>query len=86
MRPSTVTQPPEYMARVQAVRLFPVQTIGSECIAAGKLVSPAAQVGAQNLLVFVHGKVATGGVDVTVRSKSAPLSQAVIKQMQAALR
>ena len=86
VRPSSVTQPAEYMGRVQAVRLFPVQTIGAECIAAGKLVSPAAQVGAANLLVFIHGKVATGGVDLTVRSKSQPLSQALIKSLQTALR
>ena len=87
IRPSSVTQPPEYMQRVGSiVRLFPVQTIGQECIAAGKLVSPATQVGAANLAVFVHGKVAGGGVDVIVRSKSAQLSQALVKQLQAALK
>ena len=82
IRPSSVTQPPDYMARIaQQVRLFPVQTIGQECIAAGKLVSPATQVGAANLALFVHGKVAAGGVDVIVRSKSVPLSQALVKQL-----
>ena len=85
VRPSSVSQPAEYMARVQAMRLHGVQTIGAECIAAGRLVSPAAQVGAQNLMIFAHGKVATGGVDLTVRSKSQQLSQTVIKAMQAAM-
>ena len=87
IRPSSVTQPPDYMQRIGSlVRLFPVQTIGQECIAAGKLVSPATQVGAANLAVFVHGKVAGGGVDVIARSKSAQLSQALVKQLQAALK
>ena len=87
IRPSSVTQPPEYMQRIGSVmRLFPVQTIGQECIAAGRLVAPSTQVGAANLAVFVHGKVAAGGVDVIVRSKSAQLSQALVKQLQAALK
>ena len=87
IRPSSVTQPPEYMQRVGGmVRLFPVQTIGQECIAAGRLVSPATQVGAANLMVFVHGKVAGGGVDVIARSKSVPLSQALVKQLQMVLK
>ena len=86
VRPSSVSQPADYMARAQQARLHPVQTIGQECIAAGRLVTAAGQVGAQNLALFVHGKVATGGVDVTVRSKSVQLSQAVCKQLMQVLR
>jgi len=51
------------------------------------LVSPPTAVGAANLLLFVHGKVVAGaGVDVTARSKSPQLSQAVIRTLTTVLK
>jgi len=87
VKPTSVTQPPEFMNRISNImRLHPVQTIGVENIVAGRLVSPPTGMGAQNLLLFVHGKVAAGAVELTVRSKSVPLSQAILKQLTQTMR
>ena len=87
VKPTAVTAPQEFMNRITNImRLHPVQTIGVENIVSGRLVAPPTAMGAQNLLLFVHGKVAAGQVELTVRSKSVPLSQAILKQLQQTMR
>eukprot|EP00455_Lapot_gusevi_P047326 TRINITY_DN637_c0_g3_i4.p1 TRINITY_DN637_c0_g3~~TRINITY_DN637_c0_g3_i4.p1 ORF type:complete len:1210 (-),score=506.44 TRINITY_DN637_c0_g3_i4:151-3717(-) len=67
---TSVNSSAEFMNRIRQLRLHPVETIGAENIAAGKLALSAAQ----PALCFIHGKVKPSGLDIIVRSSDKDFS------------
>ena len=64
------------------LNLSPVQTIGMECIASGKLV------GADHLTLLVHGKLGLmggGALELTLRTRDPRLTDALQRSVSEAL-
>jgi hypothetical protein len=84
IKPTSVKASQEYMARIKAENVAPVETIGVENIAAAKLVSGSTV----NLYCFVHAKLtaAASQLDVTVRSGNAEFTAAVARHLASVLK
>ena len=74
MLPCAVSDPPRFMTLMEnALHVAPVQTIGMECICAGKLVGPS------GLLVLLHGKLGLtmGAVEMSLKTKDPRMTDAL---------
>jgi hypothetical protein len=81
---SSCSSPQEFMTRMsKQMHIHPVQTIKTENICAGTLVSAQQQ---SNLLCLVHGKMSQEGILVLVRSAHPQFSQSLQAPLQTVLR